>query len=253
MKFAITPCPNDTFSYEALISKKIKSNLEFVFLDIEELNLAAERGEYEVTKLSFPAYLKNADKYKLMDAGAALGLGTGPVLVVRKGCAFDVLQPTLVPGLNTTAALLLKFYAGKNLDLRPLYFRDISAAISRGEAQQGVLIHEGRFVFADEGLELAADLGGEWTRRTQLPVPLGCICIRKDLAHRREKVESLIRESISAAFANPESVYGFVKSKAQYLDDDVLQKHIYAFVNNYSMDISKIRGQLLENLAKCAD
>ena len=115
-----------------------------------------------------------------------------------------------------------------------------------------MLIHEGRFVFADEGLELAADLGGFWTKRTGLPVPLGCICIRKDISKRRESVESLIRQSISAAFANPGATREFVKSKAQYLDDSVLEKHIYAFVNNYSMDISKIRDNLIENLSKCA-
>lgn len=252
MKFAITPCPNDTFSYGALVSGRIKSDFEFEFLDIEELNLAAESGKYPVTKLSFPAYLKNAARYELMDAGAALGLGTGPVLVVRKGEKFDPSKPVLVPGMNTTAAMLLKFYAGAGLDLRPAHFRGISSAVARGEADAGVLIHEGRFVFSGEGLELAADLGGFWTERTRLPVPLGCICVRRDCARLRESAESLIRESISAAFADPDSVMGFVKEKAQHLDGGVLRKHIYAFVNDYSMDISRIRGELLDGLARCA-
>lgn len=252
MKFAITPCPNDTFSYEALISKKIKSGFEFEFADIEELNIAAENGKYPLTKMSFPAYIKNSDKYDLLDAGAALGMGTGPILVVKKGGKFDPSKPVLVPGLNTTAAALLKFYAGGDIKMKAAYFRDISSAISAGEADAGVLIHEGRFVFADEGLELAADLGGFWTMRTGLPVPLGCICIRKDVSKRKESVESLIRQSISAAFENPKATREFVRSKAQYLDDSVLEKHIYAFVNNYSMDISKIRGDLIKNLSKCA-
>ena len=158
MKFAITPCPNDTFSYEALISKKIKSGLEFEFADIEELNIAAESGKYPLTKMSFPAYIKNSGNYELLDAGAALGMGTGPILVVKKGGKFDPSKPVLVPGLNTTAAALLKFYAGGDINMKAAYFRDISGAISSGEAAAGVLIHEGRFVFADEGLELAADL-----------------------------------------------------------------------------------------------
>ena len=88
--------------------------------------------------------------------------------------------------------------------------------------------------------------------RTGLPVPLGCICIRKDVSKRKESVESFIRQSISAAFENPKATHEFVRSKAQYLDDSVLEKHIYAFVNNYSMDISKIRGDLIKNLSKCA-
>lgn len=253
MKFAITPCPNDTFSYEALISGKLKSDLKFEFDDIEGLNLAAERGDFEITKLSFPAYLKNSDKYELLNAGAALGIGTGPVLVVRKGEFFDLSKPVIVPGVNTTAALLLKFFAGKNIEMRPMYFREISAAVAEGKAPAGVLIHEGRFVFTGEGLELAADLGAYWTEKTDgLPVPLGCICIRRDFAEQAGEVENLIRRSISAAFAAPESVYPFVKSMAQYLDDGVLKKHIYAFVNEYSTDISAIRGRLLENL-KCVE
>ena len=146
MKFAITPCPNDTFSYEALISKKIKSGFEFEFADIEELNIAAENGKYPLTKMSFPAYIKNSDKYELLDAGAALGMGTGPILVVKKGGKFDPSKPVLVPGLNTTAAALLKFYAGGDIEMKAAYFRDISSAISAGEADAGVLIHEGRFV-----------------------------------------------------------------------------------------------------------
>lgn len=109
MKFAITPCPNDTFSYEALISKKIKSGFEFEFADIEELNIAAENGKYPLTKMSFPAYIKNSDKYELLDAGAALGMGTGPILVVKKGGKFDPSKPVLVPGLTRRRRHCLNF------------------------------------------------------------------------------------------------------------------------------------------------
>lgn len=251
MKFAITPCPNDTFSYFALISGAIKSELEFVFDDIEALNLAAEKRTYPITKLSFAAYLNCRDKYSLLDAGAALGIGTGPVLVGRAGAKFDASKPILVPGLNTTGALLLKFYAGKNLDLRPVHFREISTRLQNGEADFGVLIHEGRFVFASQGLELLADLGGYWTQKTGLPVPLGCICLANEFSAKREKIENLIRESVRTAFANPDAALPYVKSRAQYLEDDVLQKHIYAFVNKYSLDISDIKATLLKRLEEC--
>ena len=251
MKFAITPCPNDTFSYHALISGAIASDLDFVFEDIETLNTLAKDGTYPVTKLSFAAYANLTDKYELLDAGAAMGIGTGPVLVGKRGEVFTPDKEVLVPGLNTTAALLMRFYAGKNLKLRPMMFRGIADAVSRGEADFGVLIHEGRFVYKNAGLELVADLGAHWTERTQLPVPLGCICIRRDFISKKEVVEKKIRDSIAAAFSDPESVYPFVRKYAQYLDEDVLQKHIYAFVNGYSKSIEPIREKILENLLKC--
>ncbi len=251
MKFAITPCPNDTFSYFAMINGKIKSDIEFVFDDIEGLNLSAQNGEFEITKLSFAAYLDNSDKYELLDVGAALGIGTGPVLVGKKGVPFDVKKTIAVPGANTTATLLLKFFCATNLDLRAMYFRDIATTVAYSDIDYGVLIHEGRFVYESQGLELLEDLGEFWTKSTSLPVPLGCICIRRDFSSRKAEVEELIRSSVRYAFDNAQETFPYVKSMAQYLQDDVLQKHIYAFVNEYSYDISTIKNQLLENLQKC--
>lgn len=251
LKFAITPCPNDTFSYHTLITKALDSDFEFVFDDIEGLNLSAAKGEYPITKMSFAAFLLNRDKYELLDAGAALGIGTGPVLVTANGKDFDASKLVAVPGLNTTGALLLKFFLRKGVDMRPVYFRDIIGKIRAGEFDSGVLIHEGRFVCADMGMRIVSDLGAYWTEKTGLPVPLGCICVRRDFSERKAEIESLIRSSIDAAFARPEDTYGFVRGYAQYLDDDVLKKHIYAFVNEYSKDISQIRGKLLENIALC--
>ena len=251
MKFAITPCPNDTFSYFAMINGKVKSDIDFVFDDIEGLNLSAKTGEYEITKLSFAAYLDNCDKYEILDVGAALGIGTGPVLVGKKGVAFDLKKPIAVPGLNTTATLLLKFFCMSQLDLRPMYFRDIADTIVSGEIDYGVLIHEGRFVYEQQGLDLLEDLGEFWTKSTSLPVPLGCICIRRDLISKKTQLESIIRDSIKYAFDNAKQTLPYVKSMAQYLQDDVLKNHIYAFVNEYSLDISTIKKSLLENLEKC--
>ena len=251
MKFAITPCPNDTFSYFAMINGKVKSDIDFVFDDIEGLNLSAKNGEYEITKLSFAAYLDNSDKYEILDVGAALGIGTGPVLVGKKGAIFDLKKPIAVPGLNTTATLLLKFFCMSKLDLRPMYFRDIADTIVSGEIDYGVLIHEGRFVYEQQGLDLLEDLGEFWTKSTSLPVPLGCICIRRDLIAKKHSLEAIVRDSIKYAFDNTQETLPYVKSMAQYLQDDVLRNHIYAFVNEYSLDISTIKKSLLENLKKC--
>lgn len=141
MKFAITPCPNDTFTYFGLIDGAVESDFEFVFDDIENLNLAAENGTHPITKMSFAQYAKCADKYELLDAGAALGMGTGPVLVGRGEIDADCVFA--VPGVNTTAALLLKHKFGKNVKMRPMHFRKIADAVAAGEFRAGVLIHEG--------------------------------------------------------------------------------------------------------------
>ncbi len=244
MKFAITPCPNDTFAFFYLIEKD-KSKFEFETHDIETLNKFAFEGRYEITKLSFPAYLANADKYELLDAGAALGIGTGPVFVARDS---SNLKRVAVPGLNTTAALLYKFYAGKDADIFPLLYSEILPAFAENKIDAGVLIHEGRFVYRDYGLKLVQDLGDFWTQKTGLPVPLGCICIRKDKLDQKSHVEELIRKSIRYGFDNFEETIPLVKSRARHLDDDVLRKHIYAFVNEYSYDISAIKSKFLSNL-----
>lgn len=260
MKFGISPCPNDTFSYRALIEGRIDNplGLQFEFEDIETLNIKAESGEFEVSKLSFPAYLKNADKYELLDVGAALGMGTGPVLVGRKDCGeIEKNSRIAIPGANTTAALLLKFFAKNrfgsfaDLDLQALHFREILDELSAKKFDFGVLIHEGRFVFEKNGLCLSADLGEFWTNKTSLPVPLGCICVRKDLSKLRPSLEENIRESLKYAFANIEDSYPFVAKYARYLEPEILKKHIFAFVNDWSFDISPIREKLLENLGKC--
>ncbi len=247
MKFAITPCPNDTFSYYRLISEGGGPlGLEFETRDIETLNTLAFSGAYPVTKLSFPAYMANSGKYELLDAGAALGIGTGPVLVARRGWAGGKVA---VPGLNTTAAALYRFYAGEEAGVFPMLFSDILPAFEAGKIDAGVLIHEGRFVFADYGLELVCDLGNFWTEKTGLPVPLGCICVRRDFAHLKAELEGEIRRSLDYAFAHFEETLPLVRSRARHLAPEVLKKHIFAFVNEYSRDISAISGRLLENLS----
>ena len=264
--FAITPCPNDVFSYfywmkEHDASRGGPSAFEFSFDDIETLNLRAKASASPITKLSFASYLKNSGNYALLNAGAALGVGTGPVLVGRLSkeeilarVSGDENFEILVPGLDTTAALLLKFWlGGRKARLKPMYFRDILPAISSHGADCGVLIHEGRFVFKDSGLGLIEDLGGFWTYNTSLPVPLGCICLRRDLIERKAQIEGLIRKGLDYAFSHEAEVLPVVASYAQYLAPDVLKKHIYAFVNKYSFDISDISGSLIANLQKCSN
>ncbi len=259
LDFAITPCPNDIFSYFYWMKENDKSRGEsapfkFSFLDIEDLNRAAAKGKFAVTKLSFPAYLRNKDKYEILSAGAALGIGTGPVLIgVNKKTFFEKLKNSelppkiLVPGLRTTATMLLKFFLnGKNAQIRSVNFRKIIELIKKGEAEFGVVIHEGRFVYEDSSLDLVTDLGEYWTWKTSLPVPLGCICVRKDCLEFKSEIEELIRKSLRYAFDNEPKTLPTVRDYAQYLEEDVLKKHIHSFVNDYSFDCSGVLSEILK-------
>lgn len=243
LQFATSPCPNDTFSYYKLIKDSV---YDFLMQDIETLNENAEKETFPITKLSFAAYLSMSDKYELLNAGAALGIGTGPVFVAKRGWNGEGV--VAIPGVNTTAALLYKFYAGANAKVSPMLFSDILPALAKNEISAAVLIHEGRFVFQNYGAELIADLGDFWTGKTNLPVPLGCVCLRKDLLHIQNEVEENIRASIRYAFDNIDEILPFVKQHARHLEDEVVRKHIFAFVNEYSYDISKIKNSLLKHL-----
>ncbi|MFI3291413.1 MAG: MqnA/MqnD/SBP family protein [Opitutales bacterium] len=254
LNFAITPCPNDVFSYWALLENKIENFFEFSFGDIEELNKDAWLALPEITKLSFAAYLNLREHYTLLNVGAALGKGTGPVLIARDENVDLASAKIAIAGVDTTSNLLLKFYAKKTLgddvilSTIPMHFRSILDALKAGEVDCAVLIHEGRFVYETLGFKLLSDLGGFWEKETSLPVPLGCICIHNDLIEQKKEVEEKIYSSIKYAFENPEKTLPLVKKYADYLDDDVLRKHIYAFVNEYSLDISEIKDKLIETL-----
>jgi len=253
IKFSITPCPNDVFSYAACLDNIIENDFdfEFEFADIEKLNEKALLKESALTKISFALYNKIKDDYELLNVGAALGKGTGPILVSSKKTIDFSSEKILVPGENTTANLLLKFFAGKNIKTVNAYFRDIIEEIKSDKFSDifaGVLIHEGRFVYESRNLNLIADLGAHWENTTSLPVPLGCIVLRKDFLHLKNSIEIQMQKSIKYAFENSKKCIEKTKEYAQYLSDDVLEKHVYAFVNEYSFDISQIRESLLKNL-----
>ena len=241
LTLSISPCPNDTFMFDAMLNGRIDcEGLEFEveYLDIEQLNASAERRERQMSKIScalLPAITAN---YSLLDCGAALGRGNGPLLVRRKGDT-EPIRHILVPGLHTTANALIGRLFPEIESRTPMLFSEIAAAVERGEADAGVLIHEGRFVYERRNLTLVADLGLEWEARTALPLPLGGIVVRRDVPQSvREKVERVLRRSIEYAFANPMVSRDYVKAHAQEMEDDVIDKHIALFVNDFSLSLS---------------
>lgn len=238
----ISPCPNDTFMFDALVNGRIDcGDLDFriAYHDIEALNRLAADDVADVSKISYAALPAVTERYALLDSGSALGRGNGPLLVRRAGDTSPV-RSVAVPGLHTTAHALLQRLYPELRELRPMLFSRIADAVRSGDVDAGVLIHEGRFVYREQGLELMADLGAEWERTTGLPLPLGAIVVRRTLPQPvRDRVGELLRRSIAYATAHPEVSRDYVRAHARELDDAVIDAHIALFVNDFSLSLGR--------------
>lgn len=242
LRLCISPCPNDTFMFDGMVNGRIDCEgliFDVEFHDIEELNAGVMQSVPDVSKISCAVLPAISERYRLLDNGAALGRGNGPLLVRRKG-EQGALRHIAVPGEHTTANALVARLFPEIEQRTPMLFSEIAAAVERGEFDGGVLIHEGRFVYERRNLELVADLGLEWEARTSLPLPLGGIVVRRDLpCEVQQKVERVLRRSIEYAFSNPMTSREFVKQHAQELEDDVIDKHIALFVNDFSLSLGE--------------
>lgn len=242
LRLSISPCPNDTFMFDAIVNGRIDCeglSFEVEYHDIEELNCGVEACEPDISKISCAVLPAIKQHYRLLDSGAALGRGNGPLLVRRKGDEGQICH-ILVPGEHTTANALVGRLFPQIECREPMLFSEIAEAVERGDADAGVLIHEGRFVYERRNLELVADLGVEWERQTDLPLPLGGIVIKRELGDDvRLKFERVLRRSIEYAFANPLISREFIKAHAQEMEDDVIEKHIALFVNDFSLSLGE--------------
>lgn len=259
----ISPCPNDTFMFDALVNGRIDTrglHFDVTFTDIEELNRGVmngaaggdsgsgrDSGTPDVSKISYAVLPAIHDRYALLSSGSALGHGNGPVLVARPGFSTELHSRhhidnlrVAVPGIHTTANMLLQKLFPELTDRRPMLFSEIAPTVASGEMDAGVLIHEGRFTYRDHCLELVADLGVEWDRATGgLPLPLGAIVASRTLPPGVVRdVEELVRLSIEYAFAHPHASRDFIKEHAREMDDTVIDNHISLFVNGNSLDLS---------------
>ncbi|MBR6655130.1 MAG: 1,4-dihydroxy-6-naphthoate synthase [Alistipes sp.] len=237
----ISPCPNDTFAFDALINGRLAHDfdLDVEYHDIEVLNEGVLRGEPDISKISYAVYPLVAERYALLDSGSALGRGNGQLLVRRKGETGKI-RTVASPGKNTTANALLMRYFPDVEEVRQMLFSDIAEAVERGDVDAGVLIHEGRFVYERRNLCLVADLGKLWESETGLPLPLGAIIAKRELGENViSKFDNLLAESVRFAFANPQVSRNFVKEHAQELEDDVIEKHISLFVNDYTLSLGE--------------
>lgn len=243
--------------FHAMLAGRIDTEgLEFTvsFKDIEELNadLLSPCGQRpHLSKASYAAVPAIASCYVGLNSGSALGRGNGPLLVASRQDA-DISDPALqvvVPGLHTTANLLLERLFPHLSRKHARLFSDIPRLVSTGKYDAGVLIHEGRFVFQRYGLFLLADLGREWENRTGLPLPLGIIVGDRSLPTATlEKADRVLKRSIEYAFAHPSDSLPFVREHAQEMDERVIRQHIELFVNEHSIEIGKTGAEAAARL-----
>ncbi len=243
LSLAISTCPNDTYIFGGLINKLIDTDMMFdiTFEDIENLNNLAINREIDICKVSFGVYHKISSDYYILSAGAALGYNTGPILVSKQNLSVDGLsgKKIAIPGVNTTANLLFDtLYKGIKVEKIEMRFDKIISAVESGEVDIGILIHEGRFIYKEFGLNLVVDLGVEYFNLFGLPTPLGFIAIRKSLVDIAKPMNESIRRSINFAKRNYFEIESFVKEHAQDMNDDVIKSHIDLYVNKYSYDLN---------------
>lgn len=242
LSLAISPCPNDTFVF-----CHMRERYRLALDDIEALNRRAEQGDFDLTKVSVAAYGRIRDRYALLRAGGAAGFGVGPLLVAAAPRAPG--GRIAIPGGRTTAALLLRLLG--EFETVPMRFDRIEDAVLRGEADAGVLIHEGRFTYEARGLVKLADLGEVWEERMGGPLPLGAIAIRRELGpEAARRVDEEIRDSLRRARARPEDCAEFVRRHAQEMSPEVTRRHIDLYVNDYTLDLDSAAVERLVALGQ---
>ena len=256
ISLGFSPCPNDTFIFDALVNKKIDTE-GFDFLvqleDVQTLNDWAIKGKLDVSKISYGVLPLLLDKYKLLTSGGALGKGVGPLLIARK--EIDDLKSAItsmqvaIPGKNTTAHLLFSMAFPLATNKTFMVFDQVEDAVLSGAVEAGVIIHENRFTYQNKGLVKLIDLGNYWQEQTNAPIPLGGIVIRKNMEHELcKRVDTLIKKSVAYAFKNYPTITDYVRQHAQEMNAEVMRKHIDLYVNDYSEDLGENGRKAVQQL-----
>lgn len=258
MQFTLgfSPCPNDTFIFDALANKKIDTEgfeFDIVLEDVETLNRWALDGKLDITKLSFPAFFNSSENYTLLNSGSAIGKGVGPLLITDTSdqkTEEKINQSSIaLPGVNTTANLLFSYAYPEATKKIYIIFSAIEDSLINKEVDLGVIIHENRFTYQQKGLHKVKDLGEFWEEKMQLPIPLGGIAINQSVKRSVAlKINELIRKSLEYAFKHYPEIADYVKLHSQEMDEDVMRQHIDLYVNNFSLDLGDDGKQAIERL-----
>ena len=244
LTLGFSPCPNDTFIFDALVNKKIDTGdlaFDVVMEDVETLNQLALKGSLDISKISYGVLRLVLDTYIVLNSGSALGTGVGPLVISKQPIAgTEIKNYTIaIPGEHTTAHMLFSLAfpeANKKVFLRYDEIEDF--VLSANNTVAGVIIHENRFTYAQKGLVKIIDLGEFWEQKTQSPIPLGGIVARRNMDHSLlEKVDALIKKSIEYSFKNYPGITDYVRKYSQEMEEDVMRKHIDLYVNDYSINL----------------
>jgi 1,4-dihydroxy-6-naphthoate synthase len=256
ISLAFSPCPNDTFIFDAMVHSKIDmEGLEFDYrmADVEELNQMAFMGQMEMLKVSYHAWLYLREDYILLESGSAMGFGNGPMIIGRKQYSLNDLESLTIaiPGRYTTANLLLKIFAPKATGKKIMVFNEIEDAVLNGTVDAGVIIHENRFTYQDKGLVKISDLGEQWEHLTHCPIPLGAIIVKRSLGNNMiGRLNRIMRRSVEFAMTNPGSSMPFVRQNAQEMDEAVMRKHIQIYVNEFTVDMGEKGKKAIHKLSE---
>ncbi|MFM2393720.1 MAG: hypothetical protein RLZZ546_1702 [Bacteroidota bacterium] len=245
LNIGISPCPNDTFIFDAIYHKKIDLDgikFNFIIEDVETLNKSALEGIPDITKLSYSAFARNTHQYQMLKSGGALGRGCGPLLLSnKKNIQLDNSCIAGIPGINTTANFLMGLAYPTITNKKEILFSDIEQWLIEEKIDLGLMIHEARFTYDKEKLSLIQDLGDYWEETTGCPIPLGGIAIKRNLSEEiKSKVDNIIKKSVLFAFENKEESKAFVKMHAQDMNDEIIKAHIDLYVNDYSIEVGEL-------------
>jgi len=262
LQIAYSPCPNDTFVFDALAHGRVPGApaLDVTFADIDITNGMAERGEFDVLKVSYAVLPYVLEEYALLPCGGALGRGCGPLVLTRE--ATDLTGRTVaVPSEKSTAYLLFRLWAADTLsggvgEIVVMPFHEIMPAVRDGKVDAGLVIHEARFTYQNYGLHKLADMGEHWEHTTGLPIPLGAIIAKRSLgADTLDRLAESVRASVQAAWDDPEASRPYVMEHAQEMDPAVADQHIGLYVNEFTAALGEdgyaaIRGLLTRAAAE---
>jgi len=256
IKLGFSTCPNDTFMFDAMVHGRIPTSgfeFETVMADIHHLNLMAMAGELDMVKVSYNTFGHLNRQYQLLEAGSAMGKGCGPLLISRQSESIESLVArnarVAIPGKQTTANLLLSFFAPQLDNREEMLFHEVMPAVLAGKADLGLIIHENRFTYQGLGLVCIQDLGAYWEEKTGLPIPLGAIVAKKSLGMETvAALDRIMHQSVAHAFANPSDSAHFIKLHAQELDPEVTKAHIALYVNDFSLSLGSEGHQAVDKL-----
>ena len=242
LTLGFSPCPNDTFIFDALVNNKIDTGgltFKVILEDVQTLNQWAIEGKLDITKLSYGVLPLVLNDYIVLNGGSALGKGVGPLLICSSEQGLLNVENSIIaiPGKHTTAHLLFSLAYPNAKNKIFLRYNEIEDFVLKGKGT-GVIIHENRFTYQDKGLKKIIDLGDYWEKETGSAIPLGGIVAKRNIdTNVLQQIDKLIKKSIEYANTQYPLINDYTKKHSQEMSEAIMRKHINLYVNNYSLNL----------------